>query len=170
MGCGKSCIGKELAAQSKCKLIDLDSYIEENTGRRIDEIFANEGEAGFRQIETSALKEIIGIAHTSDTPDLILALGGGTLTTPEAAGYIHDYTVCTYLEASVDTLVYNLTEWPGERPLLRGCNDKDTLRNRVQTLLEARRKIYEANAHIIVNVDNSDYKETARYILERCIR
>ena len=55
MGSGKSSVGKLLAAALGCRLIDLDSFIEDKSGRSIPEIFASDGEAAFRNMEREAL-------------------------------------------------------------------------------------------------------------------
>ena len=59
MGCGKSSVGRKLSQLLCCPFMDLDSVIEERTGRSIPEIFANEGEAAFRQMELDTLKNIL---------------------------------------------------------------------------------------------------------------
>ena len=59
MGCGKSSVGKKLSELLCCPFMDLDDIIEERAGRRIPEIFASEGEAGFRRMEAEALEACI---------------------------------------------------------------------------------------------------------------
>ena len=59
MGCGKSSVGRRLSQLLCCPFMDLDQVIEERAGRSIPEIFASEGEAGFRAMELDALKEIV---------------------------------------------------------------------------------------------------------------
>ena len=56
MGCGKSSVGRELSKLLCCPFMDLDDVIEERSGRRIPEIFATDGEAGFRRMEADALE------------------------------------------------------------------------------------------------------------------
>ena len=59
MGCGKSSVGRKLSQLLCCPFMDLDSVIEERTGRSIPDIFANDGEAVFRQMELDTLKNIL---------------------------------------------------------------------------------------------------------------
>ena len=59
MGCGKSSVGRKLSQLLCCPFMDLDSVIEDRTGRSIPEIFANEGEAAFRQMELETLQNIL---------------------------------------------------------------------------------------------------------------
>ena len=58
MGCGKSTLGKALAQRCDIEFIDLDVYIETRTGKKIREIFADEGEAAFRELEREMLLEV----------------------------------------------------------------------------------------------------------------
>ena len=59
MACGKSSIGRILAKRLGCRLLDTDTYIEQKAGKLIKEIFADEGEAYFRQLETDCIQELI---------------------------------------------------------------------------------------------------------------
>ena len=59
MGCGKSSVGRKLSQLLRCPFMDLDSVIEDRTGRSIPEIFANDGEAAFRQMELDPLQNIL---------------------------------------------------------------------------------------------------------------
>ena len=60
MGCGKSSVGRELSMLLGIPLVDLDKYIVDKAGKSIPDIFAESGEQGFRDIETEALKEVLG--------------------------------------------------------------------------------------------------------------
>ena len=59
MGCGKSSVGRKLSQLLCCPFMDLDEVIEERTGRTIPEIFSQDGEPAFRQIELDALKHVV---------------------------------------------------------------------------------------------------------------
>ena len=162
MGSGKSSVGKELAKLlPSMELIDLDSYIEAMTGRTIPEIFDTEGEEAFRQMERSALGDIFMTGELTGA-SYILSLGGGTVTTEACRRMVRRKTKCFYLKASIDTLVSNLEQWPGDRPMLRGRNG---LRARVKELMASRGPIYEETAHHVINVDGNDYLAAAVEIL-----
>ena len=97
----------------------------------------------------------------------VLALGGGTLTTPEARKLVAENTRCIYLRASVETLVRNLScydiyEAGSEdgrhdsgrvRPLLEGAEDEASLRSRIEALLAERSATYEEAADVIIDID-----------------
>ena len=169
MGCGKSSVGKELKRLLSCDLVDLDDYVEAMTGRTISEIFETEGEAAFRQLEWQALNEIFQsypqIVDNSEKEeiDLILSLGGGTLTQEAAAKLVKEKSLCFYLRASVDELVADLEGRTENRPLLRGYD----LRQRVEELFSSRSVLYEKSADIIVDVDGLLYHEIAEKITDK---
>ena len=146
MGCGKSSVGRELAGLLSLPFVDLDGYIESREGRSVREIFAGEGEAAFRKMELEVLKEILyqeaeselGYAASSETADemndvspttehqqtrdMVLALGGGTLTTPECAELVAEHTFCIFLKVSAEKLFARLENGAANRPMLRAAN------------------------------------------------
>ena len=163
MGCGKSCVGELLHTRLGRSLVDLDDYIKKKEGRAISTIFRDEGEAAFRRMESSALAEIL---DENIDRDIVLALGGGTLTTPEAAEAIRKRTCCVYLRAGIDTLLGNLTLWPGDRPMLGANTDTEALRSRITDLMKQRSATYEETAHVIIDIDGKGYDEVVREIIE----
>ncbi|MDE7127610.1 MAG: hypothetical protein K2O58_06940 [Bacteroidales bacterium] len=161
MGCGKSSVGKKLSALLSLPLIDLDDYIEERERMTIPEIFASGGEEAFRQMEFTALSEII-----SATDNIILSLGGGTVTAPRCAEIVHRQTCCIYLRATTATLVQNLMAggYSG-RPLLNCTQSRENtpgypeteeahrIEEKTEALMSRRSAIYESTAHHIVDID-----------------
>ena len=116
MGCGKSSVGRILATLlPECRLIDLDTYIEEKQGKDIPEIFNEYGEAAFRWMEREALEEIFS---DPARPRAILSLGGGTVTSESCRQLIRRHTECFYLRATTDTLLTNLEGHSVGRPML----------------------------------------------------
>lgn len=170
MGCGKSSVGRELSTLLDCSYIDLDSYIEERTGRRIPEIFATDGEAEFRRMETENLMHLI--TQVKDQ-NMVLSLGGGTIMTECNAEIAHDKTLCIYLRASVSTLVEHLEGETHGRPMLKsedGDDSKEALEKRISGLMALRASTYEKTAHIIVDIDGKSVEEICQIISSRsCI-
>lgn len=116
MGCGKSSVGKILATLlPECRLIDLDTYIEEKQGKNIPEIFNEYGEAAFRRMEREALEEIFS---DKSRPRAILSLGGGTVTSEQCRQLIRQHTDCFYLRATTNTILDNLEGHSDGRPML----------------------------------------------------
>ena len=91
---------------------------------------------------------------------MILALGGGTVMTPECAELVKANTLCVYLRASVDTLMEHLSGEADGRPMLQG----DSLRSRIEELMVLRSETYERTAHIIIDTDGKTIDEIAQQI------
>ena len=163
MGCGKSSVGRELSRLLCCPFMDLDSVIEEKAGRSIPEIFATDGEAAFRQMESETLEDIAGADDA-----VVLALGGGTVMTRECAEIVHEKTLCIYLRASVETLVRNLSGEADGRPMLntssRGAKRRGDRQTRIEELLSKRSATYESTAHITIDTDGRSVTEIAEDI------
>ncbi len=130
MGVGKTTVGKVLARELGYGFCDTDAIIEEVTGCAIADIFANEGEAQFRDIETQVLARVA--AHTR----LVVATGGGIVLKPTNWSYLHHGAI-VWLDASVD-LLYDRLKTDTFRPLLQNPDPRDTL----QKLLDDRRSRY----------------------------
>lgn len=167
MGAGKSSVGAELSRRLSCGFIDLDLFIEECEGISIPEIFAAEGEAGFRRREADCLSK--AISSYSGTERLVLSLGGGTLTCAESREIVTADTFCIYLEASAMTLATRLEKDAGGRPMLqeRASGKPEALYDRICRLLSARRPVYEGCADLIVCTDDLDISATAEMIISR---
>lgn len=181
MGCGKSSVGKALAdLLPECRLIDLDSYIEEKRGMSIPEIFNEYGEAAFRRMEREALDEIFS---ATEHPRAILSLGGGTVTSEACARLVRQHTDCFYLRASTETLLNNLEGHSAGRPMLSIpvaavksvaepvestkdsiFTEREALRQRIESLMSTRSAQYLATAHHVIDIDGQTYAQTAAQI------
>ena len=187
MGCGKSSVGRYLSELLCCPFTDLDEAICQKAGKSIPEIFTSEGEAGFRTLEAEVLQSILtpsgaestekqsltsqamgpslcgqmaSTASPSSLHLMIVALGGGTVMTPECAELVKEKTTCIYLKASIETLIRHLeTEAPG-RPMLQG----DSLRSRIEELMSIRSETYETTAHITIETDGKSIEAVAEEI------
>lgn len=170
MGCGKSSVGRRLSELLCCPFMDLDDIIEERAGRRIPEIFASEGEAGFRRMEAEALEACIEKKAARDEACTIssegktrgvLALGGGAVMTPSCAELVCEKTICIYLRASVETLLDHLSGEDDGRPMLEG----GSLRSRIEELMTLRSSTYEKTAHIIIDTDGKSIDSICQEII-----
>ena len=158
MGCGKSSVGRELSKLLSWHFMDLDEVIVQREGRSIPEIFAKDGEKEFRRMELEAFKAVIENVEGNGT---VLALGGGTVTTPECAEIAHEKTLCIYMRASVQTLKAHLEGQTEGRPLLCGQD----IEERLVRLMSERGHIYEKTAHIVIDTDGKSISEIAQEIL-----
>ena len=174
MGCGKSSVGRRLSELLCCRFIDLDDVVEEVAGRSIPEIFATDGELGFRQRELKALKDTlcdsgrgkdIQLQQISERGAAVWALGGGTVMTPECAELVKENTLCIYLRASIETLVEHLSNELEKRPLI-AATDK-SLHSRIEELLSQRASTYEKTANIIIDIDGKSIEQICSEIKNR---
>ena len=153
MGSGKTTVGKVLADALGCPFLDLDDLIVKKAGKTIPEIFAQDGEPAFRQLEARLLRQTVE-KYAEST--VVLALGGGAVTTPASATLLHEKTVCIYLRATLETLLQRLSGETAGRPLA-----DDAMAER----LAAREPLYEETAHVIIDTDGLAPDEVADEII-----
>ena len=145
MGSGKSTIGPLLAARLGCPFVDSDAEIEREAGRRVAEIFAQEGEAGFRAREAAAVERL------AQEP-AVVALGGGAIAQPGLRERLRGRGVIVYLRASVESLAERIGGGD-DRPLLRGLPPGGR-RERLRALLAEREALYES-AELRIDTDRA---------------
>ena len=153
MGSGKSTVGAIVADALGCPFLDLDDLIVKKSGKSIPDIFAQDGEPAFREMEATLLRQTV-IKYAENT--IVLSLGGGTLTTPSSASLVHEKTVCIYLRASLETLQQRLEGQTAGRPL---ADDAFAAR------LAQREPLYEETAHVIIDTDGLTPDEVADEII-----
>ncbi len=116
-GCGKSSVAAALAARIGLVAVDLDREVETSTGRSIAEIFASEGEAAFRELESRVLAEIL-----DRIPAAVLATGGGVVERPANRRLLRERArPVVYLQAPAAVLAARLAADGGGRPSLTGA-------------------------------------------------
>jgi shikimate kinase/3-dehydroquinate synthase len=112
-GSGKSTIGQILSERLGRKFIDVDQTIEASARMQIRDIFAAEGEAGFRLREQKALKEA-----AADVEPCIISLGGGALLNPDSRAFAESQGTILFLDVNVSILEQRIANKPNQRPLL----------------------------------------------------
>jgi shikimate kinase len=142
MGCGKSTLGRTLAAELKLTFIDLDSFLEEKYFKTIPQIFAEEGEEVFRRKERKVLEEVCGF------DDVILATGGGAPCFFDNMELMNESGFCVFLDVDIRSLVSRLIHAKTERPLIKGKSPEE-LHEFIEGLLAKRRPFYEKARHIL---------------------
>lgn len=154
MGSGKTSIGKLLSDSLPVySFVDTDSLIVLKEGKSINEIFTENGESYFRNVETDILKSVF------DKDNQIISTGGGIIKSDENLFLLKEKSVVIYLKASADTL-YNRVKGNNERPLL----NTDGVKEKIVNLLEERSCRYEA-AHYIIETD----KKTPKMVVDEII-
>ena len=139
MGSGKTSIGKMLAQKLGYEFVDTDELIAQRLGKPIPQIFAEDGEAAFRRMETQVLSEVI------QRQRVVLATGGGMPTVPENLALLRLNALNFYLRVPVEVL-YGRLEMAQDRPLLQGPFDRYF---RIATLLSQRERFYTQAQFII---------------------
>lgn len=112
MGSGKTSVGAELARRHQWDFVDLDLRIESRSKKAIADIFRDEGESGFRHIETAVLRELM----SSQKSDTVIALGGGAFVQAQNRALIGSHPT-VFLDAPVDELWRRCSQDPSVRPL-----------------------------------------------------
>ncbi len=138
-GSGKSKVGRRLARRLGVPHVDTDDLVEREAGRSITEIFADEGEPGFRVRETRAVEEALSM-------DAIVSVGGGAVTTPAVRDMLAGHCV-VWVDAAHDELVRR-TRTRTHRPLLRNDADATLRRLRIE-----RQRWYDQVAAVRVTSD-----------------
>jgi shikimate kinase len=159
MGSGKSTAGKKLAASLGWAFVDLDKKIEQSTGKTIKEIFAESGEAHFRELEAEMLKTMQTYNNT------VISAGGGTPCHGNNMDFMLESGVTVYLKLTPGQLKSRLAGSLQERPLLKGLNDAELLEF-IREKLSLREKWY-SRAEIIVDGFDPDIKYLQSLIKER---
>jgi shikimate kinase len=148
MGSGKTTIGSLLAQRLGLNFRDTDHLIEEQEGKTVSQIFLDQGEDAFRVIEKRVLREELL------TDGTVLSLGGGAPISIDAQSALRAISShIIFLDISLSTVAPRIG-FNRDRPLLL-----NNPRGQWQTLMEARRPIYEAVADTIINVDDKSEEE-----------
>ena len=159
MGCGKSTIGRKIAALMGINFIDLDKYIEERNFKSVPTIFAQEGEMAFRIKERQALEEV------AQFEEIVVGTGGGAPCFFDNMKRMNDAGITIYLAPDIDTLAFRLLKSKTERPLIAGKSPEE-LKIFIQQALEKRAPFYEQSKIIIRGKNDINPEEVFRLIKE----
>lgn len=148
MGSGKTAIGSLIAQKLNLEFRDTDQIIEREEGKTVSQIFLDEGEDAFRVIEKRVLRQELL------TDGTVLSLGGGAPISIDAQSALRAIAShILFLDISLSTVAPRIG-FNRDRPLLL-----NNPRGQWQTLMEARRPIYEAIADTTINVDDKSEEE-----------
>ncbi len=139
MGAGKTSVGKSLALVLELPFIDVDEEIVRTQCRSIPEIFSEDGESGFRKIETEVLKKLCAY-------EAVISTGGGVVVTPENLQILSHSGTVVFLYADVETQ-FKRTCHDKNRPLIQVEDPK----LRLKQLFDVRRPLYEKVSDITVD-------------------
>lgn len=155
MGTGKSTIGRHLSQTFGYSLIDTDQMIVDQQGRSISQIFANDGEEGFRRIEAELLQSL------SNQSGQIISTGGGIIGSSENRALLRKLGYVVWLQASPSEILER-TSRNTNRPLL----DNDDPEGTIRRLLDLRVPLYRETAHLCIETDQLNFDEVTTGIIE----
>lgn len=154
MGCGKSTIGRKLAAAGGYNFVDLDERVCEMAGMTIPEIFATQGEETFRELERKAIESLAEAEHT------VVATGGGAPCYGDNMEFIVSHGKAAYLKMTPRALQQRLLHARAVRPKIVGKNPEELLAYIEQLL--AQREPYYSRAGVVVDCDDVTPAEVVR--------
>ena len=147
MGSGKSIIGKDLSKYLNLQFYDTDKEIELKTKKSIREIFEENGESYFRDIEEKICIKLL----TND--NCVISLGGGSIINKKIRKAIKDNSYSIYLQVKLKNLLKRIKS-SNKRPLLNSMLSKKEI---LENLYKDRQKFYE-KANFIVNNDEDKFQ------------
>lgn len=159
-GCGKTTVGGILARLLGGKCVDTDEWIAQRAGRPIAEIFATEGEAGFRKRESQVVREIVKI------PPAVISVGGGAVLHQQNVDALRAVAVLVWLTAPPEVLYQRISTDPTthqSRPPLTQQSGIEEVRR----LLAERSPLYHRASDFQIETADRVPKEIAEEIVRR---
>ena len=154
MATGKTVVAEKLAARLGKRCIDLDALITEKSGKTIPRIFGENGEKGFRNLETQAVKE------ASRERGVVLACGGGVVLNGVNIKHLRRNSVVICLAAQPEIILKRVTD-DGTRPLLN-VEDRS---ERIRELLSSRASLYQSSADYLIDTTGLTVDEVVERIV-----
>lgn len=154
MGAGKTTVGLELATELGVTVIDMDAEIIKQQGKSINDIFAQEGEAFFRELEAKLIEEI-------PQEDVIITTGGGIVINEANREWMKAHGFVVFLDAKPLDILERLKN-DQSRPLLK--EDKQTA---LFDLYKKRLPLYENSCHLKVDTTGKDISTIVKEIIAR---
>ena len=156
MGAGKSTVARCLGKKCAMEIIEMDEEIVRREQRSIPEIFQQQGEAYFRNLETGLLKEL------QKETNKIISCGGGAALRERNVAEMKKNGRVVLLTASPET-IYERVKDSDDRPVLKGRKNVKG----ISELMEQRREKYEAAADIVINTDDKTVLQICEELIQR---
>ena len=157
MGTGKTAVGRALAEKLGMGFVELDLLIEQKAGKSIPDIFRQDGETAFRELEIEVTRGI------SKSENLVIACGGGVVLNKINIDRLRGSSRIVYLTAPPKVILKRVAGEKGQRPLLEVDNPSLTIRE----MLDFRKPFYERAADIKIDTSKLDIDSVAEQIISR---
>ena len=158
MGSGKTSVGRFFEENYHIRCVEMDREIENLEGRTISDIFKDEGENYFREVETRTLKEVLA------KDNQVISCGGGTVLRRENVELMKNNGVVIWLKASPKVILQRVME-DENRPLLKG---KKNITD-IEKIMNERKEKYEEAADVEIDTDGRSVEEVCRLIIENLL-
>jgi shikimate kinase len=155
MGTGKSSVGRLIAERLRFEFVDTDDCIEARAGKPITQIFAEDGEAAFREQERELIRTF------ENRTQVVIATGGGLAANPGCLDSLKSHALVVCLWASPDT-IWNRVRHQTHRPLLQTAEPKE----RIRLLLADRQRFYR-QADILLNTEWRSPRQLAQVVVHQ---
>jgi len=157
MGAGKTAVGRALARKLNKQFVEMDSLIEKKAGKSIPDIFQQEGEIAFRELEIETAREV------ATGKELVIACGGGIILNKINIDRLRQGAVIVYLTASPREILTRTSRDSTQRPLLEVADPALTIRE----LLKFRKPCYEHASDIKIDTSKLDIASVVEQIIAR---
>jgi shikimate kinase len=157
MGTGKTAVGKSLAQKLNLEPVEMDDLIEQKAGKSIPDIFAQDGEIAFRELEIAVTKEIAAGQNQ------VIACGGGVVLNQINIDRLRQQSRIIYLTASPEAILERTAAEAGQRPLLEVEKPARTIRE----MLTFREPFYKRAADIEIDTSRLGVDAVAEEIVRK---
>jgi shikimate kinase len=149
MGVGKTTVGEALASRLKKRFVRTDDLVVKLARKPIPQIFREEGESRFRELEMEAVRQV------SEKDDFVIDCGGGVVLNRVNIERLRKKAKIVLLTASIETILGRVKNEGSERPLLSVPNQLE----RIKELLAARESFYKESADFEIDTSDLDKNE-----------
>jgi shikimate kinase len=156
-GTGKTTVGRLLGEHLGVSVLDSDVEVERRAGKTIAEIFAQDGEAAFREIEAEAIADLL------QRDSFVLATGGGAVLRKETRQRLRMNGYVVWLTAKPETILQRIQEDKNSATMRPNLTTLPP-REEILAVLEKRRSLYEETAHHIIETDGKSVEQIAAEI------
>ena len=162
-GTGKTTVARKLAERLAIPMFDADVEIQRQSSKSIAEIFAQDGESAFRDIEESIISEIL-----LSTAPLVLATGGGAILRPNTRSRLRQSGRVCWLTALPETILHRIAGDASSQTMRPNLTSLP-MREEIATVLEQRKPLYAEVAHEVIDTDCRTADEIVEIILAKTI-